>query len=46
MATATAQLVEMVPNLNYNLQEGEEKLCHQQLMYIYKVLFDTVVKVH
>jgi hypothetical protein len=44
MATATAQLVEMVPNLNYNLQAGKEKLYHQQLMYIYKVLLDTVVK--
>jgi hypothetical protein len=44
MATATAHLVEMVPNLNYFLQAGEEKLYHQQLMYIYKVLLDTVVK--
>jgi hypothetical protein len=44
MATATAQLVEMVLDPNYKPQTGEEKLYCQQLTYIYKVLLNTVLK--
>jgi hypothetical protein len=44
MAMATAQLVEMVLNPNYQPQAGDEKLYHQQLMHIYKVLLDTVLE--
>jgi hypothetical protein len=43
-AMATAQLIEMVLDPNYKPQAGEEKLCCQQLMYVYKVLLDTVLE--
>jgi hypothetical protein len=35
---ATAQLVDTVLDSNYEPYVGEEKLYHQQLMYVYKVL--------
>jgi hypothetical protein len=42
---ATAQLVvEMVLNPNYKPWAGEEKLYCWQLMYIYKVLLDTILE--
>jgi hypothetical protein len=44
MAMATAKLLEMVLDPNYKLPAGEEKLYCQQLMYIYKVLLNTVLE--
>jgi hypothetical protein len=44
MAMVTAQLVEMVLDPNYKLPSGEAKLYHWKLMYIYKVLLDTVLE--
>jgi hypothetical protein len=41
---ATVQPDEMVLDPNYKLQAGEEKLYHQQLTYVHKVLLNTVLE--